>query len=444
MSLLMDALKRAETSKQDAARLLPGSESVTAHSEKLSLEPLSTGRPKGAINPLPELATHIEAVDADLAFVPRPEAPAPKRPVPASPSTIEKLDGHVEREAVRNAFKAKLSNEPPSKRPLWLALGTLGLAAVAISAYVWYQLSNMGSNNLAPPISRTPASNQPSQMVQTAPAAMVPALPINPPPVFTPSSPSTVANRPVASTTTLFAPPRPEYHPSRAPMTATEPGTGVPIRLTRSRPVVDANLLRGHDNVQRNELDLARQDFEQTLQRDPNNTDALLALAAIAQHQGRSGDAERLNQQALAANPGDGAVQAAALSGAVAGTDPQTTESRLKTLLAAQPESAQLNFALGNLYSRQKRWPEAQQVYFNAVATDADNPDYLFNLAVSLDHLRQNRPAAQHYRLALEAANKRPAAFDREQVARRLNELQPVSPPISQAISHPERPGSTP
>ena len=440
MSLLMDALKRAETSKQDAARSLAGGEATTAHSEKLSLEPLPTGRPKGQINPLPELATHIETVDADLAFVPRPEIPAASRAAPISPTALEKLDELFEREAVRNAFKAKLSSEPPSKRPLWLALGILGFAAVAISAYVWYQLSNMGSNNLVAPNSRAPASSQPSQMVQSATVAAVPALPINPPSVYTPSSASTAANRPMDNKTTLFPPSRPESRPSRAPMAASEAGAGVPIRLTRSRPEADVNLLRGHANVQRNELELARRDFEQTIQRDPNNTDALLALAAIAQRQGRSADAERFNQQALVANPGDGAVQAAALSGAAAGADPQTTESRLKTLLAAQPESAQLNFALGNLYSRQKRWSEAQQVYFNAVAADADNPDYLFNLAVSLDHLRQNRPAAQHYRLALEAANKRPAAFDREQITRRLNELQPGSPLVLQPVSQAEQP----
>jgi len=127
----------------------------------------------------------------------------------------------------------------------------------------------------------------------------------------------------------------------------------------------------------------------------------------------------------MLANPGDAAVQAAALGGAAAGADPLTTESRLKTLLAAQPESAPLNFTLGNLFARQGRWAEAQQVYFNAVAAESDHPDYLFNLAVSLDHIRQSRPAAQHYRLALEAADKRPAAFDREQVKKRLAELSP-------------------
>lgn len=113
------------------------------------------------------------------------------------------------------------------------------------------------------------------------------------------------------------------------------------------------------------------------------------------------------------------------MSGSAAEADPQTAESRLKSLLSAQPESAALNFALGNLYARQNRWPEAQQVYFNAVAADGDNPDYLFNLAVSLDHLRQPRLAGQHYRMALEAAARRPAAFDPAGVEKRLGELPP-------------------
>jgi len=198
-----------------------------------------------------------------------------------------------------------------------------------------------------------------------------------------------------------------------------------PIRLTRTQPEPDANLARGHASLQRGDTELSRREFEQALQRDPNNTDALLALAAIAQRQGRATDAEALRQRALVANPSDPATQAAVLNTPSADADPYTAESRLKSLLSSQPESAPLNFALGNLYSRHGRWAEAQQVYFNAVAAESDNPDYLFNLAVSLDHLRQPRLAAQHYRLALEASAKRPAGFSRDNVQKRLGELQP-------------------
>jgi tetratricopeptide (TPR) repeat protein len=196
-----------------------------------------------------------------------------------------------------------------------------------------------------------------------------------------------------------------------------------PIRIVRTTPEPDANLLRAHGKLQSSALDEARADYEQALRADPNNVDTLLGLAAIAQRQARPGDADRFRLRALEAAPHDPNAQAAALNSNANG-DPLTTESRLKSLLSSQPESAPLNFTLGNLYARQGRWSEAQQVYFNAVASDGDNPDYLFNLAVSLDHLRQPRLAAQHYQLALEAARKRAAAFDQERLLKRLGELR--------------------
>lgn len=427
MSLLMDALKRAETSKQEATRALAGGEAKPAFGEKLSLEPLAGGPPKGIITPLPDLATYIDTVDADLAVASRPEAPVPPRanPIPPPTATGKKLPQN-EREAIRNAFAAKLAAEPLPKWPLSLALGVLLTAALVIGVYVWYQLNSMSSNTLLPP----PGSRIPATPMAPTPTASetLPPVSVTPPAVFVPSSPSTATNSVTADKTPLSSS-RPAYRPAQTPAQfAAEAAPAVPIRLSRSHPEPDGNLLRGHSHVEKNELDLARRDFEQALHRDPNNTDALLALAAIAQRQGRAADAEHFYQRAMTANPGDPVVQAAALGSAAAGADPQTTESRLKTLLTAQPESAALNFTLGNLYARQGRWAEAQQVYFNAVAAEADHPDYLFNLAVSLDHIRQSRPAAQHYRLALEAADKRPAAFDREQVKKRLAELQPEPP----------------
>lgn len=410
MSLLMDALKRAETSKQEAARSLSGKDPAAA--DLLGLEPLAPPVPRAQNSPLPDLAAHIDAVDAELAS----SAVHPGQAQP-KPATSQQKSAQADREAVRNAFAAKQVDAPPSRQPLWIALGILGVAGLGIGGYVAYQVLNIGNNSLRP----SAPSPAPSVAVnQGAAPAPAPAVPV----VLPPSVPSTAA---IAPETSLFtSPPPAPARPARTmPTSEPESPPAESIRLTRSRPEVDNNQLRGYANIQRNELELARRDYEQALQRDPNNTDALLALAAIAQRQGRPGDAERLYQRALVANPSDPAVQAATLNGANAGADPQNTESRLKSLLAAQPESAQLNFALGNLYARQQRWAEAQQVYFNAVAADGDNPDYLFNLAISLDHIRQGKLAAQHYRLALEAADKRPAAFEREPVRKRLSELQP-------------------
>jgi hypothetical protein len=123
-------------------------------------------------------------------------------------------------------------------------------------------------------------------------------------------------------------------------------------------------------------------------------------------------------------DPGDVSAQAALIN-LRAQNDTGSSESRLKTLLASQPDSSALHFTLGNLYARQGRWSDAQQAYFQAYAADPDNADYIFNVAVSLDHLRQSKLAAQYYQMALSVAATRPSAFDRQAAEKRILELQP-------------------
>ena len=87
-------------------------------------------------------------------------------------------------------------------------------------------------------------------------------------------------------------------------------------------------------------------------------------------------------------------------------------ESRLRTLIAAQPSAPALHFALGNVYAGESRWNEAQQAYFNAYSLEPANPDYRFNLAISLDRLGQHALAKRFYLEASELAHDKPAAFD--------------------------------
>ena len=173
---------------------------------------------------------------------------------------------------------------------------------------------------------------------------------------------------------------------------------------------------------------MAQRAYEQVLRGDQKNTDALLGLATIA---ARRNDAERAHSYyllALEANPNDPTAQAGAIQ-TRGQTDPAQAESRLKTALASQPDSPALLFALGNLYAREQRWGDAQQAYFRAYSTEPDNADFIFNLAVSLDRLHQDKLAAQYYQMALNAADAsgsaRAAGFDREQVLRRVQELLP-------------------
>ena len=91
---------------------------------------------------------------------------------------------------------------------------------------------------------------------------------------------------------------------------------------------------------------------------------------------------------------------------------------------AAQPELAAPHFSLGNLYARHSRWADAQQAYFRAYTAEPENPDILYNLAISLEHLRQNKLAAQYYGQAIAAAQTKPAGFDKAQAAARQAALQ--------------------
>ena len=173
----------------------------------------------------------------------------------------------------------------------------------------------------------------------------------------------------------------------------------------------------------RGDLATARAEYDRALRGDPRNRDALLGLAALDVRTGDYAHAIANYAKVLEIDPRDPNA-AAGLIGLRGNVDPVEAESRLKTLLASQSDSAVLHFALGNILAAQSRWAEAQQSYFRAVAVEPDNPDYEFNLAVSLDHLHKEKLALDHYQRAVALAGSRTAAFNKSQVEARIRDLQ--------------------
>src|SRR5690606_38107543 len=153
------------------------------------------------------------------------------------------------------------------------------------------------------------------------------------------------------------------------------------------------------------------------------NRDALLGLAAVDVRMGRRAAAEAAYRELLRTDPRDAHAQAALVALHAGRVDGSAVESRLKNLLAVEPQAHVLNFALGNELARQARWPEAQQQYFKAFSADAQNADYAYNLAVSLDHLRQPKLALQYYQRALELSGGLEASFDAAAARRRIEQL---------------------
>jgi tetratricopeptide (TPR) repeat protein len=214
------------------------------------------------------------------------------------------------------------------------------------------------------------------------------------------------------------AQPRP---PEVLPPLAAPPSEDIRVARNTQQPQVDPALLDAYQALQANDLARAQQQYEAVRQQDPNNRDALLGLAALAQRQGQPQRAGALYQRLLELNPADGAALAG-VNGLRQG-DPAQSESRLKEALARDPDSAPALFALGNLYARQNRWTEAQQAYFRAVGAAPENADYAYNLAVGLDRLNQPRLALQYYQRALALSQDKPAAFDRAALRLRLQQL---------------------
>ncbi len=402
----MDALRRAEEAKRQASQ--PGG----AAPLELSLDPLETPSSSSS-RARPPLANPLDADAADPPSEARTASPS-RRAAAATPADIRRSDA-AERTAARNLFTAKQA--PRSRTALWLFLGLGGLAILAIGGYFWWQLQAISAGSLARPT------------VAALPASPLPTLPASPPPQQPPPQPLATAAAP-ALPATAVASPRPApastaASPQRARRDAAPQAEVTSVfRPGSSRAKPDQTLDLAYEAWSAGRLDDARRGYEEVLRSDPRNADALLGLAAIAARRGQFERAQELYLRVLESDPTDVTAQAALINLRAQG-DAGASESRLKTLLASQPDSSALHFALGNLYARQGRWSEAQQAYFEAYAVEPDNADYIFNVAVSLDHLRQNKLAAQYYRMALSAAATRHSAFSREAAEKRILELQP-------------------
>jgi tetratricopeptide (TPR) repeat protein len=166
---------------------------------------------------------------------------------------------------------------------------------------------------------------------------------------------------------------------------------------------------------------LAMTRYNQVLEVDPGNRNALLARAAIHVQNNNSNAAIKDYQTLLLRNPKDSLAMASLI--AVANYSPRETESQLKLMLRDEPSSPYLNFALANAYGAQNRWQEAQGYYFKALENNPQDPNYAYNLAVSLEHIAQPVAAVSYYQRALDNVNNGLATFSREIVSQRMEVL---------------------
>jgi len=428
MSLLLDALKKAEKAKEDAERQAKDSAGPEGAGSGEAGKHVTTRAE------LPDISQPLEILSEDLPGTNPAPAASPKAPLEprAAPPEARSADPQaVQRNAARSAFEAKFK-EPNPRLPFYLAVGALGLAAVGVVGYFWYQLRPpppLVNTNPARPVAEQPleiAASKPSPSgslpaQSSAAQTQIPGLPAGQPSIVPSPPPSATPAKPAPAEPRAAEPQRRAAPPAARAAVQEEPRGAV--SAPRALPQVHPQVQAGYLAYQSGDLATARTAYEQSLRDEPANRDALLGLAAVEMRAQRYERAEAYYQRLLQMNPRDAHAQAGLLALRSQFSDPVQAESRIKTLLASDPDSSVLYFTLGNQYAQQSRWSEAQQAYFKAFAADSENPDYAFNLAVSLDQLRQSKLALEYYERALALAAKRAASFAPEMARARMQQL---------------------
>ncbi|HET9404913.1 MAG TPA: tetratricopeptide repeat protein, partial [Burkholderiales bacterium] len=386
MSLLLEALKKAEKAKEEAQRRARGE----------TPEPKATptaAQSSEARTPLEIVADGAQANRAEPALSLTEDKPPPQ------PRVERQI---AERAAARKVFEAKFK-EPNPRLPFFITLGALGVFAVGTVIYFWIQLrppAQLVNLNPKPPAGGTqvvaaPAPSAPVLAVAPATQSGIPGLPSATATAASAASAPKPAPRPVArepEAPLLKPQPRTLAPAPRAPARA-----GTEVSASRAAPQVHPKVGSAYAAYLAGDLAAARADYQQALREEPANRDALLGLAALDVRAGRHEAAETAYLRLLQADPRDAHAHAALIALRAGRVDPVAAESRVKLMLTENPGAHVLNFTLGNQFAQQGRWAEAQQEYFRAYAAEPDNPDFAYNLAVSLDHLRQPSLALQYY-----------------------------------------------
>jgi Tfp pilus assembly protein PilF len=468
MSLLLEALKKAEKAKEEAQRRARGDAAGAAAADApASSDPdatvLEPARPVTTRAQLPDISAPLEIVSDDLKPAPgakaaprelalAEEAPAASPPPPprearperrqtARAGAAEANAQSAERATAQRVFEAKFK-EPNPRLPFFITVGVLGVFAIATVVYFWIQLRPpaplVNTNPVRPadekPVEAAAAPKPPTAKTGTEPSppTAIPGLPggsASPAPAAAaPASPNpapVAIAQPQAAQAAAAAVATPAK-PASAPRERALPpprGEERAVSVKRGGPQIHPLVASGYAAYQAGDLAKAREDYQQALRDDPANRDALLGLAAVEMRAQRYDLADSYYQRILQADPRDPNAQAGMIALRGQQLDPVQVESRMKSLIAADRSATVLNFTLGNQYAQQGRWPEAQQAYFKAFTADPDNPDFAFNLAVSLDQLHQSSLALEYYRRALTLAQKRSASFSLDAARTRAQQL---------------------
>jgi tetratricopeptide (TPR) repeat protein len=350
--------------------------------------------------------------------------------------------GAATRARARTASPAEPTGFDPERLRLIGLIAVLVLLVGGFGIYYWMALTGPGAGASLPPVPMPPAGATGASGATLGAGQIIAANSANPgsdntapdagnDPLLAPATGSSASQqdleRRLTRTEQELAAAQQAIQAAAAPRAEQMPVLAAPrnddIRVTRVvQPApVSPTLDSAYQAFNSGDTAGAQQQYDAALAQDANNRDALLGAAHVAARQNQKDKAAGYYLRLLELSPND-ADATAGLIGLRQG-DISQSEARLKAILASNPDAASIQFALGNLYAQQGRWPDAQQAYFRAVGAAPDNPDYVYNLAIGLDRLNQGKLALTYYQRALALGQDKAVGFDRNALRKRMHEL---------------------
>ncbi len=381
---------------------------------------------------------------------------------------VAPVSGTTQRQAISaaSAMAGASTRKAPNKpqRRQWLLAAVALVVALPVAAFLLFGDALFGSSSIlaagkpivpvvAPQVTAPEASTAPLGEVaapgnvpvataetrgapstdRSAPAAAQPVAGMVPPPapgaargqspsssrpVAVVSRPRVVAQSPARNTVARQAPASGDSRQG-AGVAAGEPGVALRPNVARPASLMDA----AYAAYQAGKTAEATRLYQEVLRADPAQRDAWLGLAVIAHASNQREPAMDAYKRVLRLEP-QNATALAGLSSLVTNAGEPQQESRLREMLARSPQEADLNNALGLVLSGEKRWSEAQPLFFKAHSAAPQEPQFAYNLAVTLDHLRKSGLAAQYYETAIGLAQGRASGFDENSARSRLAALR--------------------
>ncbi len=336
-------------------------------------------------------------------------------------------------EALRQAESARAAHTPAAetmvpplqaavtaRRPARAAYVGAGLAAALLAALAgaWWWLSSLQRAPAAPAAQAMPepiaAPAAAENIKPTAPAAQQSAA--SAPEAARSQEAASAPKRPRAARALAHTatPPPAQAQASAGAAPSPSPPPAADKIVARGEPPV---LEQAYRALHAGRYEEAYRLYESVLASQPNHPDALLGLAAAAEGRGEPARAIAAYRRVLQVDP-DNADALAALAELTGAADPATQASVLRAAIARRPEAYSLHAALGRLLAAEGRHSEARVAFEAALALAPQRADYAFNLAVTWDRLGDAARARALYERAAALAERAPVTGFDPSVAR--------------------------